>query len=199
MLLAELEIVLQHVGQAGGVREQMDDANVLLAVLSKGGYELGDAVLQPDLTALDQHHGSRRGDRLGDRRDQEQRVLAQRRRIGFGPLLAEETRLNDAAVAANADARGRNAIGLDPALQQRVGALQPRGIDVDRLRRGDLEVRHGGYLMQNKSQKTKHKDQTINPKSQNTRPEQIPNSKSQGRRRVGLSFSDWVFGFVCFL
>ena len=63
----------------------------------------------------------------------DERVVAQPRRTLLGPLPTEEARLDDASVAANTDRGGGNAVGIDPALEQVIGALQSRGIDCSEL------------------------------------------------------------------
>jgi hypothetical protein len=46
MLLPELEVVGQHVGQPGRVGHEMEDAHVLLVILGEGGDKVGHPVLE---------------------------------------------------------------------------------------------------------------------------------------------------------
>ena len=74
MLLAQLVVIGQLIGQAGDVRQQVTDRHVVPPVAREGGQELLHAVIELKLPLIEQSHDGRHVDRLGDGAEQEHRV-----------------------------------------------------------------------------------------------------------------------------
>ena len=74
VLLAQLVVVGQLIGQAGDVRQQVADRHVVPPVARERGQELLHAVVEPKLPLVEQGHDGRHVDRLGDGAEQEHRV-----------------------------------------------------------------------------------------------------------------------------
>ena len=78
MPLAQLVVVGELIGQAGGVRQQVADRHLVPPVARERGEELLHAVIEPELPPVEQGHDGRHVDRLGDGAEQEHRVARRR-------------------------------------------------------------------------------------------------------------------------
>ena len=87
MLAAKLGVFRQHVGQARRVREQVVDGDGAALAAAEVRQELRHRVGQRQLAPIAEPQHSRRGHRLGRRREQE-RQIDSRRAEGAGQLLA---------------------------------------------------------------------------------------------------------------
>ena len=74
MLLAQLVVIGQLIGQAGDVRQQVTDRHVVPPVARERGQELLHAVIELKLPLIEQGHDGRHVDRLGNGAEQEHRV-----------------------------------------------------------------------------------------------------------------------------
>ena len=74
MLLAQLVVIGQLIGQAGDVRQQVTDRHLVPPVARECGQELLHAVIELKLPLIEQGHDGRHVDRLGNGAEQEHRV-----------------------------------------------------------------------------------------------------------------------------
>ncbi len=97
-----LGIELEVGPQARRVREQVPDGDVALAVLLEAGHVQGDAVGQPQLALLHQHHDRRRRrDHLGERGGVEDRVGRHRLWRGLNGAPSDRRLPGDAGFGAH--------------------------------------------------------------------------------------------------
>ena len=74
VLLAQLVVVGQLIGQAGDVRQQVTNRHLVPPVARERGQELLHAVVELKLPSIEQGHDGRHVDRLGNGAEQEHRV-----------------------------------------------------------------------------------------------------------------------------
>jgi len=77
VILAEIDLVVELVGDPRGMREQMADFHVL-PVRGRRPQILVDRVVEPDFSVADQEHHQAGGELLADRARLENRVFADR-------------------------------------------------------------------------------------------------------------------------
>ena len=110
---------------AAGVGEQVVDEDVVGAVAGDLGQVVLRRAIQPEEPILDELQHQRRGDRLGDGHDREERVGLERRgaflRTEDAPGLVQD----DHPAPRDADAQGRRVTVLDPTRAQ-VAGVAPR-------------------------------------------------------------------------
>jgi len=131
---AELRIFGEHVGQAGGVGEEVADADEGPVVAAKFGEVVSGGVIEGDEAALDEDHEADGVDGLGDGSEKVDGV-------GRG---AEAFVEHDAAVAEDDDGCGLYAAGAYFLGEQLRGDAQSLLIHADRFGFGALELSHGG-------------------------------------------------------
>ena len=79
------------------------------------GHELGDRVVQADLSLFDEHHDGYGGNRLGHRSQAEDRVLGHRS-LGFDIRQALSLKVRDSALAGNQRNGAGDVAGVDVTL-----------------------------------------------------------------------------------
>ena len=89
VLLAQLVVIGQLVGQAGDVRQQVANRHIVPPIALEGGQELLHAVVELELPLIEQGHDGRHVDRLGNGAEQEHRVV----RGGLAEVASERPRL----------------------------------------------------------------------------------------------------------
>ena len=92
MRLAQLPILRQHVGQAGGMGDQVPHGDAVFAPAAKLGDDLAGAIVEREQPALDQEQRPHRHNRLGNRRHEKDDVVANGGRGGVERLVAEDVR-----------------------------------------------------------------------------------------------------------
>ena len=111
-----------HVGpEAADVRQQVADRDAALAVALEARHVPRHRIVQPDATLFHQpHHGGRRRDHLGQRREVEDRIGGHRLGRGDDGALAVGLLEQDDVAPANQHDRARHLPGLDGLEDERV-------------------------------------------------------------------------------
>jgi hypothetical protein len=132
---AEIKVLGEHVGEAGGVGEEIADADEgAIAAGEFGEIERG-GVVERDESALDEEH---EGDGIDGLGDGGQEVDG----IGFGVEALVE---DDAAVSGDEDGGGGDAAGGDFGGEEGGGAGEARGGHAGRFGDGFRELGEGGH------------------------------------------------------
>ncbi len=133
------------VGQAGGVAQQVDHLHRALRRLAGDLHVLefrqvvGDRRIEIELALLDQHHRGHAGDRLGHRRDPEDRIGLQRDLAG-AVMSADRLQVRELAVARDGDHGARQRARVDLGLIPGSDPRQPLGREAGAHRIGHREI-----------------------------------------------------------
>src|SRR5438552_1049656 len=128
-----------RVGKAALMREELDDGDVALAVGLEPGQMIGDPIGERERAAVDQGPHGARGEDLGVRVEQPQRLVARGHALGLEPRVAERPRESELAVTRDGDLRGGIASLRDVRRDQLAQAAERLGIEAETFDAGRFE------------------------------------------------------------
>jgi hypothetical protein len=117
LALAESDVIGQHVGQAGGVGEEVANGDFGAVALGEGWEVFGDGVFEVEEATIGEEHDGGGGHGLGDGGDQELRV---------GPGEAEGA-FEDFAALLDMENGGFELAGVDGLFEDRLGEAEAAG------------------------------------------------------------------------
>jgi hypothetical protein len=145
--LVVLPRVLWYVGarEPALVRQELDDRDIALAVGLEPGHVIGHPIGERERAALDQDPHRARGDDLGVRVEEPERLVSRGRALGLEPRIADRPQESELAVARDGDLRGGITALGDVRRDQLAEPRQGFRIETERFDggRGQWEC-HGG-------------------------------------------------------
>ena len=124
---AELDVLGEHVGQAGDVAEEVADADGGAVGAVELGKVLDDRIVEANLAAVDEQEQGADGYGLGDGGQQIDRIRLDGGALGAGSPFAEGLMQDDLAAADHEDGGGAQLTGLYFAREDGGGGLQAAG------------------------------------------------------------------------